>query len=482
MIFVCLALAWLTGFGLVRWLFPGPLRWSLENVLLFSLATGIGIGITSSLYFLVLSLVGPKLIVIAFVEGAAVVAALVLGITARRRRTSLEFSPGPATPSYLTGLLLLGLGMAALMFILYSLAKPHGEWDAWAIWNLRARFLARAGAFWTDAFSKQIAWSHPDYPLLLPGAVALCWTLARTESTAVPTAIAFLFTFGAAGVLFATVGILRGKTQAFIAGTLLLGTVAFVETGATQYADIPLSFFVISTLALLCLQDRRPDDPRFSLLAGLSAGFAAWTKNEGLLFVAAVLLARAIALFRFGNRAGWMRQLATLFAGMLPPLMLVAYFKLRYAPPNDLMSRPSATIMPNLTNPVRWITIAEGFLRAVIGLGSFLIPIALVLGLYWYLVRFKVESEDRSALTTAAVALSVMFVGDFAVYLLLSNDLLWQIGTSIDRLFLQLWPAGVLTFFLAANPPQLAAKPKAVEKEKPAKRAVKPRHRAAGTR
>jgi len=482
MIFLCLALVWLTGFGLLRWLFPSRLRWSVENVLLFSLAVGVGIGIASCLYFVTLALGGGKLVTLASVEGAAAVIAVTLGMSAKRSRSALTSSPEASTPSYLKALFLLGFAMAAVMFILYSLARPHGEADAWSIWNLHARFLARGGAFWTDMFSKQIAWSHPDYPLLLPGIIALVWTLARTDSTAVTIAIAFLFTFATAGVLMSTLAILRGQTQAFIAGILLLGTAAYVETGATQYADVPLSFYMLATLALICLQDRHPEDLRFSLLAGLTAGFAAWTKNEGLLFVAAVAVARSIALFRFSRRPGWARQLILFAWGALPPLAVVGFFKLRYAPPDDLMTGTWSTIIHNLSDPARWVTCIAAFIQAALTWGGFLIPILLVLVLYWYLVRFQVGETDRPGLWTAAIALAVMLAGDFAAYLLLvGGDLEVQIHNSIVHVLLQLWPAGLLTFFAAANVPQLVAAPKAAEPEKHAKRPAKARRRAAGT-
>ena len=50
MTFLCIALVWLTGFGLARFLFPSPARWSLHSVFLFSLGTGLGMGIASGLY------------------------------------------------------------------------------------------------------------------------------------------------------------------------------------------------------------------------------------------------------------------------------------------------------------------------------------------------------------------------------------------------------------------------------------------------
>ena len=193
-------------------------------------------------------LFGPKILIFAAVEGVALAAALALGMLVKRRGTLLDWAPSPPCPWYLTAAFGVALASAATMFVFYALNKPHGEWDAWSIWNLRARFLFRAGEFWRDAFSNQIAWSHPDYPLLLPGIVAMCWTLARAESTLAPGAVAFLFTFGAAGLLISTLGILRGKTQALIAGIVLLGSVSVVVNGANQYADIPLSYFILATL------------------------------------------------------------------------------------------------------------------------------------------------------------------------------------------------------------------------------------------
>ncbi|MBZ5608767.1 MAG: glycosyltransferase family 39 protein [Acidobacteriia bacterium] len=482
MTLVCVALVCLTGLGLLRFLFPGPLRWSLHNLLLMSLGAGAGMGIASCLYFLTLVLAGPNLAVLAALEAAVLIAAVVLAMRAKPRGDALSWTSGPAVTWYLTALFFAVAALAAILFLTHSASKPHGEWDAWSIWNLRARLLFRSGELWKNAFSSQIAWSHPDYPVLVPGVIAMSWTLARSESTAVPIAVAFLFTFATAGVLVASLGALRGKAQAWVGGALLLGTVAFVEIGAMQYADVPLSFYILATLALLCLQDRYPGDSRFTILAGLTAGLAAWTKNEGLLFVVAVVAARAFAIFRFGNRTALARQLGALAAGLAFPLAILTFFKLRFAPPNDLTSKNPAEIIAHVTDFGRWVTVVVGFVKAALSLGSFLIPIVLVLALYWYLVRFHVEERDRLPLATAAVALGVMFLGDFAVYILLSNDVNWQVNTSVDRVFLQLWPAGLLAFFLAAKAPQLAAQPKVAEKSKAARHGSKPHRRAAETR
>ncbi len=473
-----LLLVWLTGSALLRWMFPAPLRWSLHNVFLCSLGAGVGIGIASCLYFLCLGTIGPNLVVIAAVEGIAMAGILGLAILSKRSGPEFEWAPGPAVLKYLTGLFLLAVAIGVTVFVVYTMNKPHGEWDAWSIWNLRARFFVRGGQFWKDAFTSQLAWSHPDYPLLLPGIVAMLWTLAHTESTAAPIAVAFLFGMGTAGILTGTLGILRGKAQAFIGGILLIGTVSFVENAANQYADIPLSFAILASLALLCLQDRNPEDLRFSILAGLTAGFAAWTKNEGLMFLCVLVVARIIAMVRYGNRSAMLPQLLRFAAGSIPPLAVVAFFKLRFAPANDLMSRSTHDIISHATDFGRWVTTVEGFIKAAFVVGGFLVPLAVLMAGYWFLARFNVEARDRLSLGTLVVTLGLMLIGDFAVYVLLAGDVAWQMNTSMERLFLQLWPAGLLAFFLAANPPQLVASRAVPEKSKSVKRNPKAVRRA----
>jgi hypothetical protein len=465
-----LLLVWLMGCALLHWMFPAPLRWSLHNIFLCSLGAGIGIGIASCLYFLCLGTIGPNVVVIALVEGLALAGILALAILSKRSVPEFEWASGPPVPKYLTGLFLLTAAIGVIVFVVYSLNKPHGDWDAWSIWNLRARFFVRGGQYWKDAFTSQLAWSHPDYPLLLPGIVAMLWTLAHTESTAAPIGVAFLFGLGAAGVLTSTLGILRGKAQGLVGGILLIGTVSFTGNTANQYADIPLSFAIIASLALLCLQDRHPEDLRFSILAGLTAGFAAWTKNEGLMFLAVLIVARILAIVRYGNRSAMLPQLLRFAAGCLPPLAVVAFFKFRFATANDLMSRSSHDVIAHVTDFGRWVTTIQGFIKAPFVVGGFLVPLAVLVAGYWFLVRFNVDARDRLSLGTLVTTLSLMVIGDFAVYVLLSGDVAWHMNTSMERLFLQLWPAGVLAFFLAANPPQLVATRESVKRTPKASR------------
>jgi hypothetical protein len=483
MTFLCIALVWLIGFGVARFLFPAPLRGSLHSVFLFSLGIGLGIGIACCLYFICLALFGPNWLILAGFGTIIAVAAILRSMNATNRGVALEWASGPATPAYLTWFLVLAAAMAASMFVILCLEKPHGEWDAWSIWNLKARFLFRGGDSWKNLLSSQIPNSHPDYPLLLPSIVAMCWTLARGESISVPIAVAFLFTLGVCGLLVSSIGILRGKTQAFVAGIVVLAAASFVQLGAMQYADLPMSFHILATLALLCLQDRFPDDLRFSIAAGLTAGFAPWTKNEGWLFLGAVVLARLVAILRFEGRAGLGPQFLRFAAGALLPVAVVAFFKIHFAPPNDVLAQRPSDLIAHLAVFGRWIITLQGLAKVLFVIGGFLLPIVLILALYWFLVRFHVAERDRTPLATVLLALGLMLAGEFVAYVAFPPDIVTQLNVSLERLVMQLWPAGLLAFFLAANPPQLvttrvygAARPKLAGKsQKPKPRTTVPK-------
>ena len=72
-----------------------------------------------------------------------------------------------------------GLALAVVAAIANYCKSPLGDWDAWTIWNQRARFLLRGSEQWRQAFSPVFA--HTDYPLLLPSSNARLWSYLGAE-------------------------------------------------------------------------------------------------------------------------------------------------------------------------------------------------------------------------------------------------------------------------------------------------------------
>ena len=432
---------------------------------------GAAIGVCSALYFL--SLVIGAGAIAPLVVTAAVCAALVWWA-----RLPVNGVPSKPPLLWLQIAFYVVVAAAVAAFFLLGLKEPHGAWDAWSIWNLHARFIERGGAQWTALFSKQLDWSHPGYPLLLPAFIAQIWTLLRTETTVVPFAVAFLFTFGTAALLIGAVRQFRGWDQALIAGAFLLATSDYLVQGAAQYADIPLAFYILAALALLCVED-----VKCTILAGAMAGFAAWTKNEGLLFIVVLVAARAIAWWRVAHAARpVLREIGQLAIGAAPVLAVLALFKFRYAPSDELLfAHKSTEILSRAFDFGRYVTVIEGYVKCIFQFGDFVVPAVLLLAAYAWLVRFKVAPEHRMGVTTVVTTVVLMLAADFMVYVLLPNDVVGQINTSIARIFMQVWPAGLLAFFWATAPFDLRPAPPPEAKKQLKNTAATRRHSPAFT-
>jgi uncharacterized membrane protein len=303
-----------------------------------------------------------------------------------------------------------------------------GGWDAVAIWNAKARVILEGGDIW--------ATEHPDYPLLLPFVIALLWRVLGNTTAAAPAGVSIAF--GAATVLLLISAVRRHRSgkAAVASGCVMLTSPFFVTQSAAQYADIPLGFFMLASLARL-------DAP---LLAGALAGFASCVKNEGLLFLLVLtltlLVVRRQALPRF-------------LLGAAPALMAVLYFKLRLAPANDLFrSQDISTLVGRLTNPARYGQIATAL--AIESLNVLLWGAGTIAALLTYLLFTKPRfcEGQKWQLTVISATLSLMLLGFISAYLITPWDLGWHLATSTDRLVLQLWPSVIFLFFLVARSPR----------------------------
>lgn len=481
---VCMCLA--SGFALVSSGWSRKRADAADLLLRLSLAAGFGLGIFSVIFYLSLIWHFSNLFLI---DGIALAALIAAWLGVKLSRPSMPVRNAAAAPSVhsipannddscpawlhraVTLTFFAVLVIAAYAEIIRMLAFPHGDgWDAFTIWNLHARFLFLGGANWRDGFTALAGGSHPDYPLLLPASIAHFWTFLGHDDPRIPAGIGMIFTFANVGVLFAALSMLRGRMFAMMGAIALLSTPFFIEQGADQYADIPLSFFFLATVVLLCFfnfestGETASRSPRFLILAGLAAGFAAWTKNEGLLFLLAIAVSRLVVFARAwmtNNRKSdlaFTTGTAPLLLALLPGLLLVMYYKHSIAVSGDLFSN-SANALTKLFEPTRYWVIFAGYVKGFFRFGHWLwIPGTLLLLALLAAWGKNPSRTEQPAFRTSSLALTITLIGYFGVFLITPYDIHWHLRFSLVRLFLQLWPCTIFLVFLVLQaPPRPAA-------------------------
>jgi len=444
------------GFVLVLFLWPNQKPFYYSFLLKGSLSAGLGFGISSIIFFLWLLVFGLGNIF--FIFEKALLLFLTMGLLYYVIKTRKYFIPSEIHQEKhieinvnrnLSITFYILFIFALLTFIFLSLRNPHGNWDAWAIWNMRARFIFRGREHWKDAFTNLLDWSHPDYPLLIPLTIARIWKYIGSESCVVPTLLAMFFTFSTILLIFSSLNILRSKSQGYLAGIVLLGTSCLIKHGASQYADVPLGFFFVATLILFTFYDRLPIKyNRILILTGITVGLSAWTKNEGLLFLLVVVIARSLVIIPIQGWKNFFRQIFIFLLGLIPILIIILYFKTNIAPPNDLLSSQGLKTFDRLIDFSRYFQISKAYIIISI---TFM-PLLLIV--YLFIVGISREKKDKVSTNTSLIILSLMLTGYFFIFVVTPYDLNWHLGSALDRLFLQLWPSFIFYFFMIVRTPE----------------------------
>ena len=368
------------------------------------------------------------------VDAMSALAIAAIGLRGPRSAEPPRQAEAASQPAIVASAVLLAAAalVALVGFVSSSAVQAHGEWDAWAQWNLHARFFFRGltDGSWRVAFDPILAWSHADYPPLLPATVARLWTYAGRESVVAPITIAALFagsTVLAAGV---SVWRRRGAVRGCLAATAILATPSFMHWAPSQCADIPLAFFMLA--AFILWQEEH------GVLAGLAAGLAAWTKNEGVAFLVVFVIIVVCAELSRGRRQA-LRRIGPVAAGAAGVALAVITFKLVLAPPSyfTVGQTFSQTLMRTL-DLRRAEFIAHALGRELWTNGASMIGVLPILSGF-ALVR-GISRQAPAASAWGGIAVAAMIVVYFLAYLATPLDVAWQVQTSVQRLVVQLVP------------------------------------------
>ena len=380
------------------------------------LLTGV-LAASGLLYFISLLLHFPFLLVLLLIPVAVYFICVKLGKGA--------VDEAPSRNQYLDNLVLL----AGLFFISYKgvwFGEKWGAWDAWAQWDMHARFLLRP-ADWTMMMDPSFAVTHNDYPLMLPGIVACYSKIFQENILLVSFAVSLLISLLVAGLIYTEIA-----ARNILAGVLALAAFVcsdfFVSRGVMQYADMLMALFFTATIVGLYHYELTANN-RYLAMAGFFMACAVWTKNEGAVFFLCTGLLYAKDFLRKKN-------IAIVLASMSLPLAVWLVFKAFYSPPSDILHQQNEiSWAQRFAEKDRYLLILDSFWRNLkehcpeLLIAAGISMICMVLSRKWWNRKW-------------AVLILTMLCCQ-ASYIVSPYGLEWHLATSQDRLILQVFPAMV---------------------------------------
>ena len=335
----------------------------------------------------------------------------------------LPFEEEERVGKFAFGVLLAGL--VVLTNKSYYIAERNGTWDAWAIWNLHAKYLSEP-EHWKNMFLNT-KFAHPDYPLSLPATIAFFSRLVGGFNELVSFGLHFLITLCIPTVIFLVI-----RQRSIIFAGLALFLIAtnefYIMQGTYQLADTLLAFFLLC--AIICI-NHHEDDKRILILSAFFLGCCMWTKNEGVVLAVIFTAFHLPQLFTKG-------RLKYTAVGITLPLLTWLLFKIAYAPVNDLVDAQSKSTLTLLFDESRYKLVYDYFRNNL----QFFKNLQWGVAIYALLCVWRRQYPDKQIIMIFVCLLAYMMI-----YVVTPYNLDWHLHTSQSRLMHQLMPA--LTYLLA---------------------------------
>ena len=307
-------------------------------LLIVPLAVGIGLGFSAAvtfLSFLFFNKFNPPAI-ICFMLGLLMFLFL-LNLFFHQKQNNTPIPPVSWDNPPLIDLAACAL-WTVLSFVIYFIASKHpfGQWDAWALWNMKTKFLVLSGDSWRSIFDKLHWHTKPDYPLLLPFINVWIHAFSGAPLQQISLTTAVLFAMSCNILLYAGLRQFIKKEIALLASSLLLLHPYYVFCATAQYADILLAFYLLASLiiAMIMLTTKNAGS---AVLLGMLLGLLTFIKNEGLVMMM-VLISLLVAYLLWNkekDQKSSFQQLQGIFIGLILTIWTTIFFKFLFMPTNQ---------------------------------------------------------------------------------------------------------------------------------------------------
>jgi len=312
------------------------------------------------------------------------------------------------------------------------MAEPLIDWDARSIWFFHAKMIYSAGSINNTAgwSSPIVAFSHPDYPKLVPALAAQLSYLAGFWNEYLPKLALLLMLLPPLMSIIS----FRKWSLSFIF-LLFMMSFSFSLLIWNGYMDGLLA--VYTSMSLLFLGRYFQKKQNIDFISGVVCGFLLINiKNEGIL--GAVAISICFVVFQLSSN-NWKTTKVTfknfrksfLFGIILLfPFFIWNVYKIQWGLQNDLGIGTMESFQHILSrfNDGSILQIFSQSYNQIYGL-IFIIGLLLIASA----IRQKTMTKE---VFLALITASIIFVGIITVYSLTPHDLTWHLGTSVDRTML----------------------------------------------
>jgi urease accessory protein UreF len=369
---------------------------------------------------------------------AAVFAAAGIAVHRFRRVKPEPKSRSEPTPSWWIIICCVAIGYGFMAVAIDALLYPVIEWDAFAIWQLKAKVLAIYPLYPQPGYftNLSLSYSHLRYPLLVPMISAAMHAMTGRLDDLGKT-VALLFYPGMELAVFAAVRRINGNTAALTATALLAGVEPLCRYGGSGTAEMAITaFYACSLLCILRWRENR--DRGFLVLAAIFSAWMAWTKNEGL----ALAAINAIVVAASGSRARRRNSLlaGAIFVGIVAAIYL-PWILYSWGLPRTDEDYAGRLASPQIfSNLGRLGTILTGFGQELIDWEHW--------GLFWIIAAGLALAEWRRfknpQIAAIGILLALHLVAYMPAFLITNWNLEELMSVTLDRLLMHAAPAGAI--------------------------------------
>ncbi len=328
----------------------------------------------------------------------------------------------------------------------HSFLTPLYEWDAFAIWFLKAKVLYFSEIGKSEYFTAlPLSYSHLDYPLLLPylikGIYSICGGVDEVLGRAIFPFLYLCFMFLIISILSEYVK----KIIVLILAAFYLSIPAVIRWWGSGNADILLAVFNFCSVYFIFdyLREKGKGDTAKIIFAFVFAAFAAFTKNEGLPLAVINIVVLIVFLALASGKLDRLRQVIPWIA--VPVLLILPWL---------IFSRDIPRTHENYGEKMNLPEFVANFWKM-----KFIVPIFsqefadfAKWGILWPVVGVLLLKFKTGAKMIYLWSVLILYVILFALVFSVSpSSLEFLAMTALERLFLQISPVAFLIVALSVS-------------------------------